>query len=219
MRTTRIFLFFGSLLLGACAVTSIQKESTLEDIWKDRAADWRERLKHDEISILLLSGQIPMENNPKISELTKERYVRFISLLKILRDLDGHPFLKALVATQWMQRETRNGFYIRDGQKDYWETPAEVFQKGGDDCDGLASLLYHALRFSGFSNEEIDLKIIRKDLREREDDQVHLVVIWYDKREREFPWVLDPVGSSTQKVLRVNNLGWSPEFSFNEIAP
>ena len=110
MRTTRIFLFFGSLLLGACAVTSIQKESTLEDIWKDRAADWRERLKHDEISILLLSGQIPMENNPKISELTKERYVRFISLLKILRDLDGHPFLKALVATQWMQRETRNGF-------------------------------------------------------------------------------------------------------------
>tara|TARA_R110002051_G_C8698163_1_gene493976 strand:+ start:117 stop:947 length:831 start_codon:yes stop_codon:yes gene_type:complete len=59
------------------------------------------------------------------------------------------------------------------GQADYWETPREMFDRGGD-CEGFALTKYHALRRLGFADEALSLAVVW-DAVDREQHAVLLV--------------------------------------------
>lgn len=59
------------------------------------------------------------------------------------------------------------------GQADYWETPREMFDRGGD-CEGFALTKYHALRRLGFADEALSIAVVW-DVVDREQHAVLLV--------------------------------------------
>lgn len=59
------------------------------------------------------------------------------------------------------------------GQADYWETPSEMFDRGGD-CEGFALTKYHALRRLGFAEEALSIAVVW-DATDREQHAVLLV--------------------------------------------
>lgn len=59
------------------------------------------------------------------------------------------------------------------GQTDYWETPREMFDRGGD-CEGFALTKYHALRRLGFADEALSIAVVW-DAVDREQHAVLLV--------------------------------------------
>lgn len=59
------------------------------------------------------------------------------------------------------------------GQADYWETPREMFDRGGD-CEGFALTKYHALRRLGFADEALSIAVVW-DAVDREQHAVLLV--------------------------------------------
>jgi len=59
------------------------------------------------------------------------------------------------------------------GQADYWETPGEMFERGGD-CEGFALAKYYALRRLGFADEALTIAVVW-DAVDREQHAVLLV--------------------------------------------
>tara|TARA_R110002051_G_scaffold89114_1_gene157219 strand:- start:202 stop:1026 length:825 start_codon:yes stop_codon:yes gene_type:complete len=59
------------------------------------------------------------------------------------------------------------------GQADYWETPREMFDRGGD-CEGFALTKYDALRRLGFADEALSIAVVW-DTVDREQHAVLLV--------------------------------------------
>lgn len=59
------------------------------------------------------------------------------------------------------------------GQADYWETPREMFDRGGD-CEGFALTKYHALRRLGFAEDALSIAVVW-DAVDREQHAVLLV--------------------------------------------
>tara|TARA_R110002167_G_scaffold37267_1_gene116848 strand:+ start:7974 stop:8804 length:831 start_codon:yes stop_codon:yes gene_type:complete len=59
------------------------------------------------------------------------------------------------------------------GQADYWETPREMFDHGGD-CEGFALTKYQALRRLGFADEALSIAVVW-DAVDREQHAVLLV--------------------------------------------
>jgi predicted transglutaminase-like cysteine proteinase len=57
-----------------------------------------------------------------------------------------------------------NYAYIDDrqnwGQLDYWETPAEFFERGGGDCEGFAIAKYAWLRALGVPEDRLRLEVV-----------------------------------------------------------
>lgn len=58
------------------------------------------------------------------------------------------------------------------GQADYWETPREMFDRGGD-CEGFALAKYYALRRLGFADEAISLAVVWDSV----DNEQHAVLL------------------------------------------
>ncbi len=114
----------------------------------------------------------------------------------------------------WVQEKSRR-HYRADGDRDHWATLGEVIESGKDDCDGLDLLTFELLRRMGFGKDEIYRSIVV----ERSSGQHHMVTLWFDRGSREDPFVLDPTGVVTAKMVRLSTVpGWEPIEIFDEQA-
>ncbi len=110
----------------------------------------------------------------------------------------------------WVQTEAKQ-HYREDGAVDHWATLEETLARGGDDCDGLELLAFHALRDLGFSASEVYRAIVVRP----SDGQHHMVTLWFE--DPEDPWVIDPTGAMTLGMPHMSELeDWVPIKVFSE---
>jgi len=110
----------------------------------------------------------------------------------------------------WIQAEARD-HYRDDGAVDHWATLEETLARGGDDCDGLELLAFHALRDLGFAESEVYRAIVFRAA----DNQHHMVTLWFE--DPDDPWVIDPTGAMTLGMPRMSDLReWTPIKVFSE---
>ena len=110
----------------------------------------------------------------------------------------------------WIQSEAKL-HYREDGAVDHWATLEETLARGGDDCDGLELLAFHALRDLGFASSEVYRAIVVRP----SDGQHHMVTLWFESPDD--PWVIDPTGAMTLGMPRMSELeSWVPIKLFSE---
>jgi predicted transglutaminase-like cysteine proteinase len=110
----------------------------------------------------------------------------------------------------WVQAEAKE-HYREDGAIDHWATFEETLARGGDDCDGLELLAFHALRDLGFSANEVYRAIVVRP----SDGQHHMVTLWFE--DSHDPWVIDPTGAMTLGMPRMSEMtDWVPIKLFSE---
>jgi hypothetical protein len=113
---------------------------------------------------------------------------------------------------EWVQSQAKQ-HYVADGPIDHWATLEETLREDGDDCDGLELLSFHALRDLGFDPREVYRSIVYRP----SDGQHHMVTLWFE--DPADPWVLDPTGAMTTKMVRMSSLpAWVPIKLFSETA-
>lgn len=110
----------------------------------------------------------------------------------------------------WIQTEAKV-HYREDGAVDHWATLEETLARGGDDCDGLELLAFHALRDLGFADSEVYRAIVVRP----SDGQHHMVTLWFE--EAGDPWVIDPTGAMTLGMPHMSELkDWVPLKVFSD---
>jgi predicted transglutaminase-like cysteine proteinase len=110
----------------------------------------------------------------------------------------------------WIQSQARQ-HYREDGPVDHWATLEETLARGGDDCDGLELLVFHALRDLGFAESEVYRAIVVRP----SDGQHHMVTLWFE--DPDDPWVIDPTGAMTLGMPHMSELpDWEPIKVFSE---
>ena len=165
-----------------------------EDPWNAKIRNWQSRHQLDQTR--------PAAKPADSSELIAA-YAAFTTGLrrKIAAD-----------AVTWVQDESHR-HYIPDGETDHWATLSDVIATDGDDCDGLDLLTFLLLRKLGFSREEIFRSIVV----ERGTGQHHMVTLWFEDGDKTDPWVLDPTGVVTDRLVRLSDVpAWSPIEMFDE---
>ena len=116
-----------------------------------------------------------------------------------------------LDTVDWVQ--TSSGLYYRpDSEWDDWPTLAAVHRSGGDDCDGMELLTFELLRRLGFGPGEIYRAVVRDA-----SGYHHMVTLWFSDESRGDPYVLDPTGEVTRRVVPLSAArGWTPVALFDE---
>jgi len=212
------------LLLGLGCMTDAprdQRSSQLsyfqrpqpDDVWSPKIRGWQRREAFDAELIQPLesgpavesagfsaaNGQLPVDQ--AAAEGLRSKYFSFRAEQK--RSL-------AREVAAWIQAEARE-HYREDGAVDHWATLEETLARGGDDCDGLELLAFHALRDLGFAENEVYRAIVFRP----SDNQHHMVTLWFE--EPDDPWVIDPTGAMTLGMPRMSALPeWSPLKVFSE---
>jgi predicted transglutaminase-like cysteine proteinase len=184
-----------------------------DDVWSPKIEGWQRRERFDaDLLAPLESGpavqsagfsaankQLPA-NQSDASGL-RAKYFEFRS--------DSRRALAANVAS-WIQSEAKE-HYREDGAVDHWATLEETLARGGDDCDGLELLAFHALQDLGFSASEVYRAIVVRP----SDGQHHMVTLWFE--DPTDPWVIDPTGAMTLGMPRMSDLPeWTPIKVFSE---
>lgn len=178
-----------------------------DDVWSPKIEGWQRRERFDaELLAPLESGpavesagwseaNVRLPTDQRDENGLRARYFRFRGERK-----------RALAAevAEWIQAEAKQ-VYREDGAVDHWATFEETLARGGDDCDGLELLVFHALRDLGFAETEVYRAIVVRP----SDGQHHMVTLWFE--DPEDPWVLDPTGAMTLGMPRMSELPeWKP---------
>ncbi|MCA9504340.1 MAG: hypothetical protein KC616_14720 [Myxococcales bacterium] len=184
-----------------------------DDVWSPKIEGWQRRERFDAALIEPLESAPAVESagysaaNEQLPddqtdpEGLRAKYFRFRAERK--RDL-------ARQVADWIQTEAKS-HYREDGPVDHWATLEETLARGGDDCDGLELLAFHALRDLGFAETEVYRAIVVRP----SDGQHHMVTLWFeDPRD---PWVIDPTGAMTLGMPHMSELAdWTPIKVFSE---
>ena len=184
-----------------------------DDVWSPKIAGWQRRERFDADLIA------PLETGPAVESAgfsaanavlpasqqdaagLRAKYFRF--------RVERKRALAREVAA-WIQAEAKQ-HYREDGAVDHWATLEETLARGGDDCDGLELLAFHALRDLGFADTEVYRAIVVRP----SDGQHHMVTLWFE--DATDPWVIDPTGAMTLGMPRMSELGeWMPIKVFSE---
>lgn len=198
-----IALAYVALLSVSCATRGLPAVSvdlfvpaSREDPWSEKIRNWQVRHRHDPAQ----------EGEPvRPSSSLADEYREFS--LNLRREIVSQ-------TVAWIQEQSQR-VYRPDGEVDHWATLGEVIERGGDDCDGLDLLTFVLLRKLGFAETEIYRSIVV----ERETGQHHMVTLWFDTESRENPYVLDPTGVVTDRMVRLREVpGWNPIELFDETA-
>ena len=204
LRTTCTAICLTGLALTSCVATGTLPSVALdfftpapdENPWNRKIENWQARHHLDPA----VRGETPREG----SELARA-YDEFTRSLrrKIVED-----------AVTWVQANSRE-HYRPDGATDHWATLGEVVETNGDDCDGLDLLTFVLLRRMGFDADEIYRAIIVED----GSGQHHMVTLWFERGRTDDPFVLDPTGVVTPKMVRLSAVSdWKPIELFDETA-
>ena len=166
-----------------------------DDPWSDKIRNWQVRHRLD-------PAQRGESTREAASSLAGE-YGQFV--LELRRGVVSR-------TVEWVQQQSQQ-VYRPDGDHDHWATLGEVIEQGGDDCDGLDLLTFVLLRRLGFEQSEIYRSIVV----ERRTGQHHMVTLWFDTESRENPYVLDPTGVVTDRMVRLSEVpSWDPIELFDE---
>jgi len=184
-----------------------------DDVWSPKIEGWQRRERFD---AALLA---PLESGPAVQSAgfsaaneqlpTDQRDVSGLRAKYFDFRAERRRGLAADVAS-WIQSEAKE-HYREDGAVDHWATLEETLARGGDDCDGLELLAFHALRDLGFSASEVYRAIVVRP----SDGQHHMVTLWFE--DPTDPWVIDPTGAMTLGMPRMSELPeWTPLKVFSE---
>lgn len=131
---------------------------------------------------------------------------------KLQRDLEGLKGLSISKMAHSVNNLMNQKRYVTDkanyGKNDYWATPVEFFQRGGD-CEDFAIAKYTALRALGVPDNRLRIAIVQ-DLQK---NIPHAVLIVYTDQG---PLLLDNQIKSAVKVDKVSH--YKPIFSINQEA-
>lgn len=184
-----------------------------DDIWSPKIAGWQRRERFD---AELLS---PLESGPAVEsagysaandQLPADQTDKTGLRAKYFDFRAGRRRALAADVASWIQSEAKQ-YYREDGPVDHWATLEETLARGGDDCDGLELLAFHALRDLGFSATEVYRAIVVRPA----DGQHHMVTLWFENPED--PWVIDPTGAMTLGMPHMSDLpDWTPLKVFSE---
>jgi predicted transglutaminase-like cysteine proteinase len=184
-----------------------------DDVWSPKIAGWQRRERFD-------AGLIaPLESGPAVesagysaaNEALPERQDDAEGLrAKYFQFRAERKRALAREVAAWIQAEAKQ-HYREDGAVDHWATLEETLARGGDDCDGLELLAFHALRDLGFASSEVYRAIVVRP----SDGQHHMVTLWFE--DATDPWVIDPTGAMTLGMPRMSALPeWMPIKVFSE---
>jgi hypothetical protein len=169
------------------------------DVWFDKVRDWQEREVAGDPAELRRTA----EPDPR-SGLLRKKFRAFANEEK--RRL-------ARRFVEWAQDQAMQHYRFDDRQDlagDEWPTTKDLFDRNGDDCDGIDLIAYNLMLDLGFPEAEIYRAVIRRDL----DGEFHMVTLWFE--DPVDPWVIDTTGAMTMKMRRVSELpGWTPAVIFN----
>ena len=104
-----------------------------------------------------------------------------------------------------------NGFPYRDdqwtyGEKDYWSSPTEFLDHGGD-CEDFAIIKYVTLRELGFSDDQMKILIVH----DAHNNMDHAFLVVYHDDEK---FILDNRSAKISKTYYRNR--YQPYYAFNE---
>ncbi len=178
-----------------------------EDVWSPKIEGWQRRERFDaDLLAPLESGpavesagfsdaNLSLPGDQRDESGLRAKYFRFRAERKRAMAAD---------VAEWIQAEAKQS-YREDGAVDHWATFEETLARGGDDCDGLELLVFHALRDLGFAETEVNRAIVVRS----SDGQHHMVTLWFE--DPSDPWVIDPTGAMTLGMPRMSELpDWAP---------
>ena len=184
-----------------------------DDVWSSKIEGWQRRERFD---AALLA---PLESGPAVrsagysaanEHLPTDQAAEGGLRAKYFDFRASRRRALAEEVASWIQSEAKQ-HYREDGAVDHWATLEETLARGGDDCDGLELLAFHALRDLGFSASEVYRAIVVRP----SDGQHHMVTLWFE--DPEDPCVIDPTGAMTLGMPRMSELpAWTPIKVFSE---
>jgi hypothetical protein len=170
------------------------------DVWFEKVRDWQRREVAGEPAELRRTAEADSR-----SGLLRKKFRAFA-------DEEKRELARRFVA--WAQDQAMQHYRFDDRQDlagDDWPTTKDLFEKNGDDCDGIDLIAYNLMLDLGFPPEQIFRAVIRRDY----DGEFHMVTLWFE--DPADPWVIDTTGAMTMKMRRLSALpGWTPAVIFNE---
>lgn len=184
-----------------------------DDVWSPKIEGWQRRERFDAALIAPLESGPAVEsagyseaNDQLPASQTDEAGLR----AKYFAFRADRKRALAREVAAWIQAEAK-AHYREDGAVDHWATLEETLARGGDDCDGLELLTFHALRDLGFAASEVYRAIVVRP----SDGQHHMVTLWFE--DAGDPWVIDPTGAMTLGMPRMSELReWVPIKVFSD---
>ncbi len=184
-----------------------------DDVWSAKIKGWQRRERFDAALVQ------PLESGPAVEsagysaaneELPSDQAAEGGLRAKYFEFRAERRRALAREVAAWVQSEAKL-HYREDGAVDHWATLEETLARGGDDCDGLELLAFHALRDLGFASNAVYRAIVVRP----SDGQHHMVTLWFE--DSEDPWVIDPTGAMTLGMPRMSELeAWVPIKIFSE---
>jgi hypothetical protein len=216
---TRIPLVALAALLCSCAAGTVPRLSSAPspapawsffakapaDVWSGKIEDWQRRQRSDRPALA--------EREPKASLFPAEH-----DLLLAKSDAFRQRERRALATriTAFSQAEARRHYRWdpeTDLASDPWPTSLELYQRDGDDCDGLDLIAYDLLLQFGFPPEELYRAVLRRE----RDGAHHMATLWFERPDD--PWLIDATGAISRRMARLSNVrGWTPLRVFDERA-
>ncbi len=144
------------------------------------------------------------------SQVENGRANQELNILKAdLKHVQDVPLIeKAAFVNKYMNERP----YVSDnrnwGQSDYWETPVEFLQRGGD-CEDFAIAKYTALRMLGVSDQRLRIAVVKDTWK----NVAHAVLIVYTNNG---PYVLDNQTKGLMSATYADR--YEPIFSINRQA-
>ena len=184
-----------------------------DDVWTPKIEGWQRRERFDASLIA------PLESGPAVEsagfseaneQLPEDQSAEAGLRAKYFAFRAERKRALARDVAAWVQSEAKL-HYREDGAVDHWATLEETLARGGDDCDGLELLAFHALRDLGFAETEVYRAIVVRP----SDGQHHMVTLWFEQAAD--PWVIDPTGAMTLGMPLMSELDeWVPLKVFSE---
>jgi predicted transglutaminase-like cysteine proteinase len=184
-----------------------------DDVWSPKIEGWQRRERFDAALLAPLATGPAVESagdHAAKGQLPPDQFAEAGLRAKYFNFRAERRRVMAQDVARWIQAEAKQ-HYREDGAIDHWATLEETLARGGDDCDGLELLTFHALRDLGFSASEVYRAIVVRP----SDGQHHMVTLWFENPDD--PWVIDPTGAMTLGMPRMSELPeWVPIKLFSE---
>jgi len=184
-----------------------------DDVWSVKIKGWQRRERYDAELITPLESAPAVESagySAANADLPQDQSAENGLRMKYFEFRAERKRELAKDVAAWIQAEAKI-HYREDGAIDHWATLEETLARGGDDCDGLELLAFHALRDLGFAETEVYRAIVVRP----SDGQHHMVTLWFENPDD--PWVIDPTGAMTLGMPRMSEMeAWVPLKVFTE---
>jgi hypothetical protein len=176
-----------------------------EDVWSGKIEDWQRRQRADRPA--LATRERPAALRPA-------EYDLLLSKSDAFRQRERRALATRITA--FTQAEARRHYRWdpeTDLASDPWPTSLELYQRDGDDCDGLDLIAYDLLLQFGFPPEELYRAVLRRE----RDGAHHMATLWFERASD--PWLIDATGAISRRMARFSSVrGWTPVRVFDERA-